>query len=61
VCTTASKLIILGRIYAFKISGIDKGGSSEPSEPPLPTPLVCVCVCLCAHALVCVLLPILYV
>jgi len=39
VCTTASKLIILGRIYAFKFSGIEKGGSSEPSEPPLPTPL----------------------
>jgi len=39
VCTTASKLIILGRVYTFKISGIEKGGWSEPSEPPLPTPL----------------------
>jgi len=35
----ASRLIILGRIYTFKISGIEKGGSSEPSKPPLPTPL----------------------
>ena len=23
----------------FQNSGIEKGGSSEPSEPPLPTPL----------------------
>jgi len=37
VCTTASKLIILGRIYTFKISGIEKGGSSDR---PLPTPLI---------------------
>jgi len=40
LCTTASKLIILSRIYAFKISGFEKGGSSEPSEPPSAYALV---------------------
>jgi len=40
VYTEALRLIMLGRIYSFKISGIKKGGLSEPSEPPLPTPLL---------------------